>query len=60
MDDVVIVEREGPIERLTLNRPDRGNMLTLAMVAGLTEQTERSGRDDVLFDCRVVIVTDER
>ena len=45
MEDAVIVERDGPIERMTLNRPDRGNMLTLAMVAGLTEQIERAGRD---------------
>ena len=36
MKDTVIVERDGPIERVTLNRPDRGNMLTIAMVADLT------------------------
>ena len=33
MEAAVIVERNGPIERVTLNRPERGNMLTLAMVA---------------------------
>jgi enoyl-CoA hydratase len=54
MKDVLIVEREGPIERLTLNRPDRGNMLTLAMVAELTEQIERSGRDR---DLKAIVLT---
>ncbi len=54
MEDAVIVERDGPIERMTLNRPDRGNMLTLAMVAGLTEQIERAGRDPGL---KAIVVT---
>lgn len=49
----VVVERDGGIVRVTLNRPERKNALTLAMVeelAGLLDETTRR-RDD-----RVVVL----
>ena len=54
MEAAVIVERNGPIERVTLNRPERGNMLTLAMVVGLTERIEQAGRNR---DLKAIVLT---
>ncbi len=45
MENAFVVERDGPIERVTLDRPDRGNMLTLAMVTELTARIEQAGSD---------------
>lgn len=37
MTDVLLVEREGPVAGITLNRPDAGNRVTLAMIQGLAK-----------------------
>ena len=54
MNAAVIVERDGPIECITLNRPDRGNMLTIPMVAELTDRIEQAGRDR---DLKAIVIT---
>ena len=39
------LKRDGAIARVTLNRPDAGNMLTLAAVAGLARAVGEAGAD---------------
>jgi 2-(1,2-epoxy-1,2-dihydrophenyl)acetyl-CoA isomerase len=47
----IILEREGPIARITLNRPDRLNSFTAAM------HEELKAALDEIDDCRVLIIT---
>ncbi len=49
----ITLTREGPIARLTLNRPDRRNALTHAMMLELEDAFARV-RDDL--DCRLVVL----
>lgn len=44
--ETVLVEREGPILWITLNRPDRLNALSHEMLAGLGDALEDARRDD--------------
>jgi 2-(1,2-epoxy-1,2-dihydrophenyl)acetyl-CoA isomerase len=47
----IILEREGPIARITLNRPDRLNSFTAAMHEELKDALEQ------IDDCRVLVLT---
>jgi 2-(1,2-epoxy-1,2-dihydrophenyl)acetyl-CoA isomerase len=47
----IILEREGPIARITLNRPDRLNSFTAAMHEELKDAL------DQIDDCRVLVLT---
>jgi 2-(1,2-epoxy-1,2-dihydrophenyl)acetyl-CoA isomerase len=49
----LLVEHEGPVLRLTLDRPDKRNALDDAMVAGLIDALDAAGRDDSV---RVVVL----
>jgi len=51
--DTIVLERDGPVATLTLNRPESLNVLDFAMVDGLVAATARIASDDSL---RVVIV----
>jgi len=51
--DTILVERDGPVATLTLNRPDSLNVLDFAMMDGLVAVTAELAADDTL---RVVIV----
>ena len=42
---VLLVERDGPVTHLTLNRPDRLNALSAALADALLEAFEEAGRD---------------
>ena len=60
MDDVkqpeahlVLVAREGAVVRLTLNRPEKRNSLSRAMMAALTAELAALQEDDV---CRVILL----
>ena len=44
----LISQRDGPALYLQLNRPDKGNALSAALVAALTEAVEAATRDDSL------------
>src|SRR5262249_60603118 len=48
-----LVERDGPIARVTLNRPDQLNTLNRALVDALVEQSAALASDDAI---RVVIL----
>ncbi len=50
----VLVSREGGIARLTLNRPDKLNAFTRAMLTELRAALTAAGADP---DCRVVVLT---
>jgi 2-(1,2-epoxy-1,2-dihydrophenyl)acetyl-CoA isomerase len=50
----VLISREGGIARLTLNRPDKLNAFTRAMLAELRAALGEAGADP---DCRVVVLT---
>jgi len=50
----IIYTKEGPIATLTLNRPDRLNAFTSAMISGAVEAVE-DARDD--NDVRVIVIT---
>ncbi len=56
MDDVegLLFERDGPVARVTLNRPDKLNAITWKMVQGLTAFVEQCGYDP---DVRVIVIT---
>jgi 2-(1,2-epoxy-1,2-dihydrophenyl)acetyl-CoA isomerase len=56
MEDVegLLLQREGAIARITLNRPEKLNALTFAMVLGVTRFVEECGRDD---DVRLIVIT---
>jgi 2-(1,2-epoxy-1,2-dihydrophenyl)acetyl-CoA isomerase len=52
--DGLVVEHDGAVLRLRLDRPDRRNAITDEMVAALVETIEAAGRDDAV---RVVALT---
>jgi 2-(1,2-epoxy-1,2-dihydrophenyl)acetyl-CoA isomerase len=49
--ECIILERDGPIARITLNRPDRLNSFTAAMHDELKDAL------DQIHDCRVLVLT---
>src|SRR5204862_1792709 len=53
VDDVVVYERRGPVARLTLNRPDKLNAITIAMNQAVIEALERASSDD---EVRVIVL----
>ena len=53
MSDVLLVERDGPVDRVTLNRPDRLNALNSELVDALVTYFEGLYRDR---DCRIVML----
>ena len=53
-DDPVIIEREGPLLILTLNRPKRMNAFTGSMLAAADRRVRRGRHDD---DIRCIILT---
>ena len=53
-ETVVLIERRGPAAWITLNRPDKLNALTKAMVAGLHEAMDAALADD---EAKVVVLT---
>lgn len=56
MDSVegLLFERKGGVARVTLNRPEKLNAITWAMVRGLARFVEESGADE---DVRVIVIT---
>ena len=52
-NDLVLAERDGPILRLTLNDPDRANVLSSAMMAALRGAPEAGAADEAV---RVVVL----
>lgn len=54
MSDELLVERDGAIATLTLNRPDRLNAISVSMLNDLAEQLVACDRDS---DVRVIILT---
>jgi enoyl-CoA hydratase/carnithine racemase len=52
----LLVEREGPVLTLTINRPERRNAMTWDVIRGLREQVARAKADPAV---RVVVVTGE-
>ena len=50
-EQTIILEQDGPIARITLNRPDRLNSFTAAMHAELAEAL------DAATDARVIVIT---
>jgi enoyl-CoA hydratase len=53
-DDVVLLEHDGPVARLTINRPDKLNALNLRVLARLSERLDEIEHDDTI---RVVVLT---
>ena len=51
--DELLIERDGPVATLTLNRPDKRNALTFGMYAGLAEFCRTAARDN---DLKVIIM----
>lgn len=49
----LLIERDGPVATITLNRPDKRNALTFEMYAGLAEFCRSASRDD---DLKAVII----
>lgn len=54
MTDELLVERDGPIAILTLNRPDRMNAITGPMLDALSREIVEADRDP---EVRVIVVT---
>ncbi len=54
MSDEILVERDGPVMTITLNRPEKYNALTFAMYARLAELCEGEAQDGTI---RALIVT---
>ncbi|MFV0295652.1 MAG: enoyl-CoA hydratase/isomerase family protein [Hyphomicrobiaceae bacterium] len=54
MTDDILVERDGPVMTITLNRPEKYNALTFAMYARLAELCDGEARDGTV---RAIIVT---
>ena len=53
MNDTVLLDRDGPVATLTLNRPDALNVLNFAMIDALVAHTATLAADDSL---RVVVL----
>ncbi|HVN01898.1 MAG TPA: enoyl-CoA hydratase [Caulobacteraceae bacterium] len=53
-NDLVLCDIEGPIARLTLNDPDRANVLSAAMMSALREQLDAVALDPQV---RVIVLT---
>ena len=53
MNDILLVESEGAVVRLTLNRPEKRNALSLELLTRLDEAIERIAADR---DARVVVL----
>ena len=53
MSDLVLLERSGPVARLRLNRPEKLNALSHALVDELTERLDAVAADD---EVRVVVL----
>jgi len=53
MNDTVLLDRDGPVATLTLNRPDALNVLNFAMIDALVAHTAALAADDSL---RVVVL----
>lgn len=51
--DGLAIDRDGPVVRMTINRPDRRNALTDEIVAALASTIEAAGSDE---DCRVIVL----
>ena len=56
MSESLIIERQGPLLQLRLNRPAKKNALTLAMYDAMSEQIERAGADPAI---RVILISGE-
>ena len=56
MSDVLIIERQGQVLQLRLNRPDKKNAMTLAMYDALSEQIEAAGNEP---QTRVIVISGE-
>lgn len=56
MSEDILFQQDGAFARVTLNRPDRGNMLTLAHLEELSALIERAGRDP---DTKAIVLTAE-
>jgi enoyl-CoA hydratase len=54
MNEDVLVERDGPVMTVTLNRPEKYNALTFAMYARLAELCDGEARDGTI---RAIVVT---
>ncbi|MEZ5857186.1 MAG: enoyl-CoA hydratase/isomerase family protein [Hyphomicrobiaceae bacterium] len=54
MNTEILVERDGPVMTITLNRPEKYNALTFAMYARLAELCDGEARDGTI---RAIIVT---
>ncbi|MBS0243832.1 MAG: enoyl-CoA hydratase/isomerase family protein [Proteobacteria bacterium] len=54
MSDEILVERDGPVMTITLNRPEKFNALTFPMYARLAEIAENDARDGTV---RAIVVT---
>ena len=52
----VIVNKDGPILRLKLNRPERRNAFTYSMIDQLLDVLEPAANDD---NCRVIVLSGE-
>jgi len=52
-DPVVLIRREGPAAVITLNRPDKRNALSRALIAGLTDAVH-SLKDDPSVRCMIL------
>ena len=53
MSDELIFRQEGAVAQLILNRPDDGNMMTIAMIEDLTAMIEKAGADP---DTKVILL----
>jgi methylglutaconyl-CoA hydratase len=49
----LLLRRDGPVERLTLNRPEVRNAFNATLIAELTDWAQHAGRDDTV---RVVVI----
>lgn len=56
MADLLRFRQDGPFARLTVDRADNGNMMTLAMVEELSAMVDRAGRDR---DTKAIVLTTE-
>jgi len=50
----LLVERDGAVARITLNRPEKLNAIIMPMIQGITELVAEWGRDD---DIRAIVIT---